>query len=743
MIVVLCDDMGFADIGCYGSEVRTPNLDRFAEESLRFSNFHVNPACSPTRASLLTGVNAHAAGMGTVANFDPGFPGYTGELAEDVVTAAEILRANGYGTFASGKWHLCKDADCSAAGAKHSWPVQRGFDRFYGFLGGMVNLHGPADLMQDNHSVGVDEYPEGYYLTDDITDQAIDMVRTFKASDPTRPFFLYLAHAAPHAPLHAKAIDMERYRGVYDAGWDHLRDARFRRQVELGLLPSGIELPPRNYEDGDEVVPWEELTVDEQRLFARYMEAYAAMIDSIDQNFGCLREALTAMGEWDNSIVLFLSDNGASREGGPAGTTRYLQAITAYFGGKGLDLSDDLSRIDSIGGPQSLVHYPRGWAMVSNTPFRLYKGYTHAGGHTVPLIMSTPGGAYQPGSVRDQYVHVTDVLPTLLDIIGIEAPGSRLGRELKPMAGVAFTPILDDPDAPTAHTEQYYASGASRGYYRDGWEVVSRAAVSAVVSHHNGTGRKAFDDDAWELYNVAEDRTERDDLAEESADLVAELAKRWDHAAWCNQVHPIDLTLDIRSWLGRPTWQQVFSEPVTIYPGTTTLERYRSSQLIANRDFTVEVSLDFAPGDRGILVAHGEQGGGYALYVDGDELFFVHNGYGTMTTVSGGTMPAECRDIVLDVVAPGGFVWTVTVVVGGETRATVSDLPLLLGSAPFSGIDVGLNRGSPVSWDLHQREGSFPYTGALHSVRYVPGELSPDHSERLIEHLIAQKSKYE
>ena len=262
IVIVLVDDVGFSDLGCYGGEIHTPHLDRLAAEGIRFSNFHVNPMCSPTRAALLTGVNAHAAGVGHVSQDDPGYPGYRGELAANVATAAEILRDAGYATLAVGKWHLCRDADCSAAGPKHSWPVQRGFERYYGFLEGFTNLHHPHQLIDDNHVVERDEYPAGYFLTDDLTDRAITFVKERKAANPRQPFFLYLAHGAAHAPLVAKAADISRYESVYGAGWDEIRRRRHERQIELGLLPPGTALPDRNGEDGDDVAAWDDLSVD-------------------------------------------------------------------------------------------------------------------------------------------------------------------------------------------------------------------------------------------------------------------------------------------------------------------------------------------------------------------------------------------------------------------------------------------------------------------------------------------------
>ena len=365
VVIVLADDLGFADLGCFGSEIATPNLDRLAAGGLQFTNFHVTPMCSPTRAALLTGVNPHRAGAGHVANSDPGFPGYAAELADDVATAAEVFRDAGYTTMAIGKWHLTKDSDLSDAGPRHSWPCQRGFDRYYGVLDAFTNLHHPHRLVEDNRTVQLDQYPEGYYVTDDLTDRAIDMIRTAKASNPSQPFLCYFAHIAVHAPLQCKPEDLERYRGRYDAGWDALREERFARQLELGVLPPDTVLPPRNAEEGDEVPAWDDLAPEDQALFARYMEVYAAMVDNVDQSVGRLHAALEELGEADNTIFLFLSDNGASREGEALGTTSYFRTLVSKNVKDIEDHDFDRSRIDLAGGPQALVHYPRGWAMAS------------------------------------------------------------------------------------------------------------------------------------------------------------------------------------------------------------------------------------------------------------------------------------------------------------------------------------------------------------------------------------------
>jgi arylsulfatase len=479
IVVVLVDDLGFADLGCYGSEIPTPNVDALAADGVRLTNFHVTPMCSPTRAALLTGVNAHLAGVGHVSNSDPGFPGYAQELHPDAVTFAETFREAGWATLAVGKWHLTKDSDMSDAGPRHGWPLSRGFDRYYGFLDAFTDHHSPHRLVRDNHTVETDAYPDGYYLADDLTDQAERMIRRLRAADPEKPFLLYFAHGAVHAPLQAKPAAIAARRGAYDAGWDAVRAARHRRQRELGLFPADMPLPPRNSEEGDDVTPWDDLTPDERRLFARYMEVYAAMVTSVDESVGRLRVTLADLGELDNTIIVFTSDNGASREGEARGTTQYFRTLTSHNIGRHLE-----------------------------------------------DFASWPAGLPARGELRHQWAYVTDVLPTLLELTGV-APRGHPGALPRP--GASLVPVLRDPSAVYPHTEQYVELQGHRGYYRDGWEAVTR--------HRPLT---PFGDHEWELYDRRADRGQAHDLAAERPDKVRELAAAWERAGWDDQVFPLD-----------------------------------------------------------------------------------------------------------------------------------------------------------------------------------------------------------
>jgi arylsulfatase A-like enzyme len=722
VIVMLVDDLGFSDFSCFGSEIPTPHVDATAAEGIRFANFHSTPMCSPTRAALMTGRNAHAAGVGFVAHIDPGFPGYASELPHNQPTMAEVLRENGYATLMVGKWHLAKEQDMSEAGDHHSWPLQRGFEQYYGFLEALTNFHHPHRMYEGNSVVDTDAFEEDYYLTDDLTNRAVRMIRESKVANPNKPFFLYYSHGAVHAPLHARAADIARHRGKYDGGWDELRAARFSRQKELGIVPEHTELPPRNSEPGEDVQPWDSLSDEERALYPRYMEVYAAMVESVDQSLGRLRHALEELGELDNTIILVTSDNGASREGKATGTTAYFRDGGSVT--RDVDLSvirESLTRIDEIGGPTTWPHYPRGWAMACNTPFRLYKVSTVAGGHQVPMVLSWPARlAPENQPVRWQYSHVTDVLPTLVDWIGLAPLTGRQGRTAEPLHGASLRQVIEDPEARTVHPRQHYECMGNRALYDDGWEVLTvRTALTP------------FSEDEWQLYHTAQDPTQVHDLAGDQPARVAELVAKWEEDAWANQVYPLDEGNRLKYYY-RPDLDDQFAEQVRIPRGTPTLERWRSSQLIAGRSFRVVVDWDYRRGDQGVLVAHGGQESGYALYVEGNELVFVHNNCGDLRLLST-PVPDRCREVVLDVAAPGGGRWDVTLLTDGNVRGTCGALRQFAGFLPFNGIDVGRDSRSPVDWQLAQRHGPFTFTGELKAVTYAPGALAPDARQHRLE----------
>ncbi|MET0910327.1 MAG: arylsulfatase, partial [Ilumatobacteraceae bacterium] len=407
VVVVLLDDTGFAQFGCYGSDIDTPNIDALAENGVQFTNFHVTPLCSPTRASLLTGRSQHAVGMRSLSNFRTGFPNQLGHISNHAATVAEVLRNEGYTTFCVGKWHLAPMEQCSAAGPFEQWPLARGFDRFYGFLDGETDQFHP-ELVCDNHSIDAPAAPDdGYHRSEDLVDQALRMIHDTVAVRPDRPFFTYLAFGATHAPHQAPAAYLDKYRGRYDEGWDVVRERWFARQIERGVIPTGTTLAPRN----PGVDAWDDLPDNQRRLACRLQETFAAFLDHTDDQIGRFVDGLAELGRLDNTLVVLLTDNGASQEGGPFGVMHEMK----FFNGI-LEMPDEaVQRIDDIGGPHSHTNYPWGWAQCGNTPFKWYKQNTHEGGVHVPMIVHWPVGvpADQVGTQRSEFVNVANIAPTI------------------------------------------------------------------------------------------------------------------------------------------------------------------------------------------------------------------------------------------------------------------------------------------------------------------------------------------
>ncbi|MFM7080728.1 MAG: arylsulfatase, partial [Actinomycetota bacterium] len=464
IVVVLLDDVGFAQFGCYGSDIRTPTFDALAAGGLRFSNYHTTALCSPTRAALLTGRNHHSVGMARIADRTSGFPGYNAEMSHEDGMISEVLVRNGYSTFAVGKWHLTPPHEQQMGARRWRWPLGRGFERYYGFLGGETDQYFP-DLVFDNHEVDPPRTPqEGYHLTEDMADKALLFINDARVAHPTKPFFLWFAPGACHAPHQAPKSFIDPYRGQFDKGWDAWRTEVFERQVKSGIMPSDTVLSERPHW----VPAWDSLTADERRLYARMMEVYAGFLTHTDAQVGRIVDHLKLLGELDNTIFVVMSDNGASAEGGPKGS--YNEVF--FFNFVPESLEENLKRIDLLGTPEAHNHYPWGWAWAGNTPFKRWKRETHEGGVTDPLIVHWPKGITEQGGVRHQYAHAVDLMPTLLEALHIEPPTEIAGVKQNPIEGVSFAHTFRDGTAPTKHLTQYFEMMGSRAMYHDGWKAV-------------------------------------------------------------------------------------------------------------------------------------------------------------------------------------------------------------------------------------------------------------------------------
>lgn len=608
VVVILLDDVGFAQLSSFGASIRTPNIDRLAREGVRFTNFHTNAVCSPTRASLLTGRNCHSVGFGHVSERVAGYPGYSMRLPESAATMAEVLRLNGYSTMAVGKWHLTPSYETGPQGPFDRWPLGRGFQRFYGFLGGSADQYAP-ELYRDNTPL---ESPasarDDYHLSEDLVDESIRRIGELSSAAPKKPFMLYLAFGAAHAPHQAPREWIDAYRGAFDHGWDVERERVLQRQIELGVVPPGTRLPPSN----PGVQPWDSLSDDERRLYARMMEAFAGFMSHTDAQIGRLVDYLEQIGRLDDTVIVLTSDNGASGEGGPEGSVDE----GLYLNDQPQRASDGLAHIDDIGGPRLYNHYPWGWAQAGNTPFRWYKQFTHAGGITNGLIIRWGNGEIAPGSLCRQYHHVIDVMPTILDIVGVEPPTEVRGVAQQPIHGVSMRYAFGDEHATTRRTAQHYEMWGNRGYWREGWMAVCRLQPDAAGALAPAKITTPFDELRWELYNHQEDPSELHDLAAQHPQLLRQLVDEWWAAAGRYDVLPVDTRSRSERWPVDPP------QPVGSIPGRTVFrgpggpfERGVAPKL-AGSSFRMRADITSgSDGAEGVLYALGGVHGGYCWYL--------------------------------------------------------------------------------------------------------------------------------
>lgn len=693
VVVILLDDTGFAHLGCFGSDLSTPNIDRLAAGGLRYTNFHVTPLCSPSRAALLTGRNHHTVGMRALSNFDSGYPHMRGHISNSAATIAEVLRDEGYATFAVGKWHLCPMEQASAAGPFDQWPLQRGFDRFYGFLEGETDQFHP-ELVYDNHAVDPPAGPEdGYHLSEDLVDRAIGFLHDSVSVRPDRACFTYLSFGAMHAPHQAPPDYLARHRGRFDEGWDVVRERWFQRQLETGVVPEGTRLAPRN----PGVEAWDELPENHRRLAARLQEAFAAFLEHTDAQIGRYLDALERLGRLDNTLVVLLSDNGASQEGGPFGVMHEMK----FFNFLVESPDEAVERIDDIGGPHSHANYPWGWAQAGNAPFRWYKQNTHEGGVHVPLVLHWPARIDDPGALRDQFHHVDDVAPTIYELLGVTPPAQYRGVDQLPISGTSMAYTIDAADEPTRKHVQYFEMMAHRGLYLDGWKAVTR--------HEYGT---AFDDDRWELYDLTKDRSECDDLAGAEPGRLAAMIERWWTEADEHGVLPLDeRTIELFGARFRDRSPHRPDRHYTYFPPVSPLPA-QVAPALGGRSWDLVATVRRTGGDDGVIYATGTENSGFSLFVDDDQLVFDYNCFGDHR-VARSEVPAPVGRCELGVsVRRTGRGGTATVTVDGEGCGQV-DLPFVMQVISSIGPSIGYDHGSQVS---PMYEGPSPFKGAIERV---------------------------
>jgi arylsulfatase len=691
ILVVLFDDVGFSDFGCYGSPIATPTLDALAARGVRYTGFHTTAMCSTTRAALLTGRNHHSVGVGCLANFDSGYPGYRGKISREAGTIAEMLRPHGYRNYMVGKWHVTSLNETGPGGPFDGWPLGRGFDKFYGFMDAETDQYAP-ELVRDNSAIDPPgSYADGYHLTADLLDQSIRMIADHIADKPDQPWMTFLAFGACHAPHQAPDSLIRAYDGVFAEGWDIERERRLARQKALGIVPADTRMPPRN----EFVQAWSAHTEDERRLFTRLQAAYAAMLDHADQHLARLIGFLEQAGVLDDTLVVPLSDNGASQEGGPLGMVNAM----GPFNFRPETMAEKIARIDDIGGPDTHSNFPFGWAMASNTPLRRYKQNTHGGGIRDPLVIAWPNRLAARGELRHPFCHASDLVPTLLELIGLTPPDVIAGVVQQPLEGVSFAASLTDPAAPARDEPQYFEMFGHRGLWRQGWK--------AVAFHPPGS---SFDEDVWELYHLDRDFSETEDLAKVEPERLAELIDLWWAAAARYKVLPLDDRFGPRfaenAKRGHGRRRFVFHKGVGHIPTDAAPD-------VRGRDYLIEADVRIPEGGaEGVLIAHGDATSGYSLFVrDGRLVHDLNIGGAHRTVVSDRPVPAGDHRLGFHVTGSGAARVGVLLIDGEPCGAITLDLGFNT-LISWSGLDIGRDRGSPVAGYA----APFEFTGLLRKV---------------------------
>jgi len=732
VLVVLYDDTGLAAWSPFGGRVNMPTLQRVADNGLVYSQWHTTPLCAPTRSCFLTGRNCHQNGFGQIAEGATGFPGYNSHLPAECAPMAKVLRDAGWSTFWVGKDHNIPVDEMHMGASKKNWPLGLGFDRFYGFLGGETDQWYP-DLVEDNHHVAQPYGPEdGYHLSKDLADKAIEFIRDSKQAAPAKPWYMWYCPGANHAPHHAPQEYIDRYRGAFDDGYEAYREWVLPRMKAKGLLPEGTDMTPINplpagvFMENDRARPWESLNADERRLFARMAEVFAGFSEYTDAQVGRLVDYLSESGQLENTLIFYCADNGASGEGGPNGSVNE----NNFFNSWPDSMDQNLAMMDRLGSPDTYNHYPTGWAVAFSTPFKMFKRYSYAGGTCDPMVVHWPAGIKARGEVRHQYHHATDVVPTILDCCGVAMPDVYDGVAQAPLPGVSMRYSFDSPDAPTTKEVQYYEMTGTRALWQAGWKV--------VATHGSQPGTGHFDVDRWELYHVDEDRSEAHDLAHQHPEKVQELVRLWFREAEKYHVLPLnDLTA-----LDLVTGGLLFHEPVSpggryvYYPGTSAVPE----QTAANThgvSWKAVADVEFGPDSQGVIFAHGSRFAGHALLITGGQLYYVYNFWG---------IPPEQR---LTAPAPTAGRHNISVEFTkqrvGEHREAYGPAVLAVDGQPadqaeirtcirFSlcgeGLCIGYDDGDAVS-SLYQPRFEFS-GGTIHKVTFTTGDdLHVDHVQHL------------
>jgi arylsulfatase A-like enzyme len=718
VLMIVLDDVGFSAMEPFGGLIETPNINRIAARGITYTNFHTTALCSPTRSCLMTGRNHTTNGMGTITEAASGFPSSNGHVPFECGTIAEVLGERGWNTYAVGKWHLTPEDEMNMASIKRQWPLGRGFERFYGFLGAETNQWYP-DLVYDNHPVEQPKSPEeGYHFTTDITDKALEFIRDAKAVAPDKPFFMYFCPGACHAPHHAPREWADRYRGKFDMGYESYRQMVFERQKQMGIMPDHAQLSPINpyaeekspdgtkaWSELDLVRPWDGLSDDEKRLFCRMAEVYAGFLSHADHEIGRVLDYLEVSGQLDNTMIVLVSDNGASGEGGPNGSVNE----NKIFNGLPDRIEENLPFLDELGGPRTYNHYPTGWACAFNTPFKLWKRYSNwEGGTADSLIVSWPDRLTTTG-VCQRYTHAVDIVPTIYDALGVEPPETVKGYTQHPLEGVSFAATFADLGADTGKGTQFYCMGGTQGIWHRGWKAanVSPSAPDMWADYANLR---------WELYDTDSDPTECQDLAAEHPDKLNELTALWWTLAGQYGALPLEnrdviqILATERPQIAKPRNRYVY------YPGCAEVPESVAPNT-RNRSYTIAVEAEIqTPDAGGVLFAHGSRFGGHALYIKDGKLKYVYNFVGLQEQIVEST----------ESISSGHAVFSASFERQGDTMPAQGTLTLHIGerevgqgsiktqpgkfSIAGEGLNIGREGAEPVT-DDYPGQSPWPFVG--------------------------------
>ncbi len=699
VIIFLLDDVGFAQVGCFGGLIATPNIDRLAENGLRFNNFHTTALCSPSRASLMAGRNPHSIGLGSHALTAMGFPGYNAIMPESAKSVANYLQNVGYVNYALGKWDHTPLYEVSQVGPFDRWPSGEGFDHSYVFMA--ADVHQFVPVMWDDHHP--EPYRQSEHLDKDLADRAINWITGHKSIKPDLPFMMLWASGSMHSPHHAPDAYLKKYRGKFDMGWDKAREMILKNQKRLGVIPPDTKMTERI----DDIPAWDSLNADEKKLYARQMEAFAGQMEYVDHQIGRVVKELERIGQLDNTLIFVTADNGASGEGGLAGTFNE----TYVLNGLQTPFDANMRHYDNWGDATTYPHYHAGWAMAGNSPFRYFKQSEHRGGQHDALVIHWTDGIEAKGEIRDQYHHISDIAPTILDAAGVEMPEIYHGVEQQPLDGISMRYAFDDAEAPNRKQRQYYEMFGNRAIWVDGWKAVTLHAkrmpweLNVVLP---------FEQDEWELYHVDEDFSESTDLADKYPEKLAELQEIFDEEAWKYNVYPLydDMIARLGAQQDRLFGDQ--KEFVYFAPGAVRIAE-KSSAPVKDRSHDIVTNIDLKGDEEGVIVCVGGMTGGYTMFIKDGKLFYDYNFLdGVYYTLESPILPTGMTELKFNFIKTKAFGGTGELYVNGEKVDEIHMEQMHIATYSLAEtFDVGCDTGTQVS-KLYT--GPSPFTGALDRV---------------------------